>query len=250
MSIRVRSTARAVVERGARWYRQHPRRVFRHIHATNAWGSHESLSGWGSTLEQTAALREALPGVMQEVGASSLLDIPCGDWNWMSRTELPAMQITGGDIVPALLEANQARYGHLATFVLLDAVRSQLPRVDVIMARDLLVHLSYREVFAALANFRRSGSTYLLTTTFRGPGRVNQDIKTGDWRALNLELPPFSFPTPDFVIDERCTESDGIFADKSMALWRLSELPDHPGDRRRRRPARHVQPGRLARLDG
>jgi len=46
-----------------------------------------------------------------------------------------------------------------------------------------------------LRNIRRSGSAYLLVTTF--PDRKeNVDIITGNWRPLNMEKPPFNFPRP------------------------------------------------------
>jgi hypothetical protein len=43
---------------------------------------------------------------------------------------------------------------------------------------------------------------------------------------LNLQLPPFNFPAPLRLIEENCTEDGGKYADKSLGLWRLSDLPD------------------------
>jgi hypothetical protein len=89
------------------------------------------------------------------------------------------------------------------------------------------VHLPYRETWKAVDNFRRSGATWLLTTTFTGP-RDNHDIVIGDWRAVNLERPPYNFPGAVEVINEESDEVDeelGAFPDKSLGLWRLADLP-------------------------
>jgi hypothetical protein len=74
-----------------------------------------------------------------------------------------------------------------------------------------------------LRNFRRSGARWLLTTTF--PGRdINHDTAMGRWRTLNLELPPFGFPPPGELIVERCSERNGLYRDKSLGLWRFTDL--------------------------
>jgi hypothetical protein len=102
-------------------------------------------------------------------------------------------------------------------------MRGDLPRSDVILCRDCLVHLSYDDVHRTLGNFKCSATTYLLTTTFTSLA-ANSDIVTGQWRPLNLQLPPFSFPSPLKIIVEGCTEAGGRYADKSLALWRLSDI--------------------------
>src|SRR5262249_44319665 len=95
---------------------------------------------------------------------------------------------------------------------------------DLVLCRDGLVHLSAADIWRALRNFRRSGADYLLATTFIGD-RVNVDIATGEWRPLNMQRPPFAFPAPAALIDERCRHTGGIYADKRLALWRFEDLP-------------------------
>ncbi len=108
-------------------------------------------------------------------------------------------------------------------FMVLDLTADALPPADLLLCRDCLVHLSHADIRRALENIARSRITCLLTTTFPG-GATNEDIVTGDWRPLDLERPPFSFPPPLRLLEEGCTESDGRFADKSLGLWRVADL--------------------------
>ena len=199
-----------------------PARVFEEIHAKGLWGRDDSLSGQGSSLAQTEAVRAALPSLIAELGIKTMLDIPCGDFHWMSAVDLD-VDYVGGDIVPALVAADQEKFGGpRRRFARLDLTRDQLPRVDLVLCRDCLPHLAYAEIRKAIENLRGSGSTYLLTTTFDSRDK-NRDIATGMFRAINLRLAPFSFPAPVRVIDERCPVPG--FEDKRLALWRISELP-------------------------
>ena len=76
----------------------------------------------------------------------------------------------------------------------------------------------------ALAASRASGAAHLVATTFPGRG-ANADVADGDWRPLDLEAAPFHFPPPVAAIVEGCTEEGGAYADKTLAAWRVADLP-------------------------
>lgn len=200
--------------------------TFDYIWRNNVWGAEESRSGLGSGLDGTAQLRDAIPALLHEIGAASLLDLPCGDFGWMSRTHLEGISYTGADIVADLVAKNIVLYGETdrRRFLRLDLTRDALPRADVVLCRDCLVHLSAESIAAAFANLRRSGSTWLLTTTFLEL-QGNRAIADGDWRPLNLQRPPFGLPAPHRVIIEGCTEEGGAYRDKALGLWRIADLP-------------------------
>jgi hypothetical protein len=199
---------------------------FERIHETNLWGADTSVSGVGSELQATAAVRERLPGLLNELGVRSMLDAPCGDHRWMASLDLDLERYVGMDIVPSIVEPLQQRYHGDArrSFVLADVTRDALPRCDLILSRDCLVHFSFATLDQAMRNLKASGATWLATTTFPELER-NEDIEDADWRPLNFEHPPFRWPAPLEVINERCTEAGGAYADKSLALWRLDDLP-------------------------
>ena len=193
---------------------------FEYIFKNNLWGSEESRSGPGSTMIETRTLRQEIVTLLHDIDATSMLDIPCGDFHWLNQVDLGVSYI-GADIVPAIAESNQQKYAAPnRRFLCLDATASPLPQVDLIFCRDCLVHLSYANVHKALDNFRASGSRYLLMTHFTGLAE-NHDIADGDWRALNFTLAPFNLPAPLRLIVENCIEGDGAFKDKSLGLWKL-----------------------------
>jgi hypothetical protein len=198
---------------------------FTSIYESNYWGDEESRSGAGSSLIQTAVIRAEIPRWLAELRVKTLLDIPCGDHYWMSTINLPVEQYIGADIVPDLISRNAAKYGgHGKNFVICDLTKDRLPRVDCILCRDCLDHLSISHMFKALRNIQRSGSTYFITTVHTDRTR-NEDIECGDWRPTNLMHPPFNFPSPLKLLNEQCTEKGGLWADKSLALWRIVDLP-------------------------
>ena len=131
----------------------------------------------------------------------------------------------GGDIVPELIQANQAAFaGRLNwSFIEADITSSALPKVDAILCRDCLVHLPFADIAWAVAQFKKSRSTYLITTTFTDR-KEQSDIQTGLWRRVNLILPPTNFPEPVRVISEKCTQDGMSSADKALGVWRIAEL--------------------------
>jgi SAM-dependent methyltransferase len=198
--------------------------VFTDIFKSNAWGGDVSVSGPGSDAHQTKVIAAALPPLFEDFRVRTMLDAPCGDFHWMKNVELGGVAYTGADIVREIVEKNRAEHaGRGARFECLNLVRDPLPEVDLIFCRDCLVHFSYEDIFSALRNICDSGSGYLLTTTFTDRPE-NWDIDTGSWRPLNLQAAPFLLPAPLRVINEECTEDGGVYADKSLALWRIEDI--------------------------
>ena len=210
---------------------------FTRIHDLNLWGADQSRSGLGSEPDATLALRESLPRLLRRLRVGSVLDLPCGDGGWLIDLLPPDVRYTGIDIVPTLIERLQARYDEEPErrFAVGDVLEGGLPRADLVICRDLLVHLSLANVRTALRNIAASGTSWVLTTNFPSEP-TSTDIEDGDWRPINLKAAPFGLPEPDVSINERCTEGGGGYADKSLALWPASCLPaGHGGE---------VEPGR------
>ena len=209
------------------------KKAFEQAATENYWSDKDSVSGPGSNLIQTRVIRQEIPKLLKNYGIKKMLDAPCGDLFWMKelREELSKMlvQYIGADIVPSLVESNRQKYEDKKfSFVNLDIIHDQVPNVDLIFTRDCFIHLSYSNILAILRNYENSGSKYLLVSTYTRLSRKNKNVD-GFFlygRMLNMSKFPFYFPKPLELIVEGCTEviGDENFTDKSLGLWRLSDL--------------------------
>ncbi len=199
--------------------------VFRDIYRRNIWGSAETVSGFGSGSDNTSVIRRELPRIIQKYRISSILDIPCGDCNWISEVPLGGCSYTGADIVEEIVEENKRRFPAMGEFKRLDICCDTLPQADLVVCRDCLVHLSNKHVLAALDNIRRSRPRFLLMTTFTGRN-INRNILTGAWRPLNFQKSPFYLPSPIELVNEECRSRGKKFADKCLGMWTSGDMAD------------------------
>ena len=112
--------------------------TFSNIYLSNYWGSHESVSGKGSTLSQTYRIRESLPIILEKYRINSLLDIPCGDFNWLSQIDLNSFQYIGGDIVYEIIKKN--------IFFFLE-IREHLKSLILLKINSLVPIYFYAEIY-------------------------------------------------------------------------------------------------------
>ncbi|MDQ3903360.1 MAG: class I SAM-dependent methyltransferase [Thermoproteota archaeon] len=193
------------------------------LHRNNLWPVRKSISGPGSDPASTATIRKELPIVAAQLGISSILDIPCGDFSWMQMVNFGLCKYIGADIVEELVSRHNQQYGsNRRKFLKLNIVNDDLPAVDMVLCRDLFVHLPYRDIVKSLNNIRKSGSKYFLTTSHLLTTK-NHDILPGQWRPINLLLRPFSFPNPIKIIYEDVPEGEKNTG-KTLSLWRVSDI--------------------------
>ena len=185
---------------------------FNLIHANNFWESKESLSGYGSEIHYTEKLRNWMIDVLPEYQIKRLTDAPCGDFNWMklvvSEIEI---EYQGFDIVDSLIKNNNALYrSDKVQFDIANICEDKLPDCDLLMVRDCLFHLSYSDINKFLKNIANVNYKYLLTTTHMLDKKfVNKDIKSANFRLIDLFKEPFNFDSKkvinrvdDFPIEE------------------------------------------------
>lgn len=200
--------------------------VFSEIYNNNLWNDSLSVSGTGSNLTQTKEVSTIIPKVIRKHHVRFLLDAPCGDFFWMKNLLLNIDKYIGIDIVPEIIKNNKKQFQtNKHKFYVKDIIQDKLPKSDLILCRDCLVHFSTRDIYKTIKNIKSSKSKYLLTTTFTKHNR-NPNIPTGRWRPINLQTAPFYFPRPLEIYNEKCTELNGEFDDKSLALWKIADLPN------------------------
>ena len=152
----------------------------------------ESRSGVGSSKSQTQEYRAFLTAILKQYNIRSILDVGCGDWNWMSTIDLQGVMYRGIDIVDECIEENSLKYGaDNIKFEVVDITKERVQgNFDLIICRDVLFHLPENEQISALQNM--PWGRFITTTSFEDI--ENKDLTEEEkergwgWRKINLEL--------------------------------------------------------------
>lgn len=179
--------------------------VFEFYAAAGHWldrNNPESLSGPGSTLKYTTSFRDAFEGFLERYNCRSLLDAPCGDFNWMKLVRFPPnLRYYGGDVSSTLTNMNRIRHqGGQRLFFQINLISEALPEADAWLCRDCLFHLSLEHATSVLKNALDSKFRHYLISSHYND--TNFEIVTGEFRELNLMKPPFRFPRPIEKFDD------------------------------------------------
>jgi SAM-dependent methyltransferase len=132
--------------------------VFTKIYEEGAWGrsddpSQRFYSGSGSHDESVAgAYVDAIRAFLSAFKARpSVVDLGCGDFHVGSQIRSLCKQYVACDIVEPLVMFNKEKYKSLdVDFRLVDMTRDELPRADIVFVRQVLQHLSNKQISSAL----------------------------------------------------------------------------------------------------
>jgi hypothetical protein len=172
----------------------------------------------------TESIRTQLPSLIREFGVDSILDVPCGDFSWMSQVDLQGITYIGVDIVRPLIEELKIRHSSKNfSFLCLDATKDMLPNQDLILTRDLLFHLSYKDILHFLQNILKTDFKYFLSTSYENEHEFrNSDIFSGGFRLIDLFSRPFNFPTDyKYCIEE---PSERRLPERKLFLWNKAQV--------------------------
>ena len=197
--------------------------IFTTIYQARLWGA-ENPSGPGSLDRFVEPLWRELPILFKDFDVSSILDLGCGTFGWIKNALNDEIDYTGCDIVEDLISVLVAKESSdNVRFKVLDAVTDELPYADLVVCRSVLFHLSNEDIMATIENVKKSGAKWLLTTSFTYRGiPVNEDIRSGGFRRINLELEPFGLPSPERVVFDLDGDPDNFST--ALCLWKVSDL--------------------------
>jgi hypothetical protein len=195
--------------------------IFEDIIKNNRWKKHPC--GPGSTFNYTENLRLNLGNFLETHNIQSMIDAPCGDYSWMSATELPSIQnYIGADIVEFLVKSNQEKYPSVE-FRVMDLTCDTLPDVDLLFCRDCLLHLSFADIDKVFKNISQSNIKYVLTSNWFADAENHKDIQTGAARYINFLEAPYNFKDP---IDS-ITDFVPGFPHREMLLWSKETIDNY-----------------------
>ena len=166
-----------------------------------------SASGAGSDINATIKIRSGLESFFKEFNIKSIIDIPCGDFNWFGKINLENYKYIGCDLVEEVITNNNLKFNNnknisFTTFDLINDDIKKFDNYDFLIIRDCLVHLDNKDVHKILKKIFSSKIKYIGLTSY---DIENNDIKPqkGDrWRPINFLLKPYLLDTPFYIIDD------------------------------------------------
>ncbi len=191
--------------------------VFSGYFSRQFWGNKTGSSGPNSDPSLTPILRKNLQHLIDSLGVKTLLDAGCGDATlfkaMLEEAEFKSRPLTylGYECVPALTVLNQTYFqglnlpstGFAPTFDTVDITSSPLPKVDLILCRDVVHYLPNALIEAFLNRCIASGSRYLLIThNIYSELSANSETILGVFRPVNLIQQPFHWGPPCLTLSE------------------------------------------------
>jgi len=174
------------------------------------FGTPETYCGSGSYIQNTKETISWIQDMLKLTKTKSILDLGCGDWNWMKEVNLEGIHYTGIDLDEEFIEENKEKYPQ-HTFLVADALKGKYPTVDLVICRDLLLHLKDEDIAKILEKIINSKSIYFMTSSHMGG--ANRDFSNREKkkvytrrkrpsRRVNLLIPPWCFESPEYYVEE------------------------------------------------
>ena len=178
--------------------------IFDKIYESSYWGKG---SGGGSSPDATQPYKAFLEDFIRQNDIKSVVDLGCGDWQFSQFLDFGNATYIGIDASKSVIANNQQSFSRPGvSFLNLPKKYNELPPADLLVCKDVLMHLSTKGVqnilsilpsfkYALIANDIPCQSTFEkipMKSRLPLPPVVNREIKTGDYRTLDPTQHPFN----------------------------------------------------------
>lgn len=164
-------------------------------------GERESASGPGSAYKAAQPAISLLEKAIRDHNVERILDLGCGDWNWMKSVNLRTkdgrpIQYLGWDAHADLIQQLNNEYGSSnVCFELSDATQGPLPEADLVIARDILFHMNHALGVKLVSNAKVAAPLFLSTSFLEinenAPPKEYLPIENWGFHKVNLNRAPY-----------------------------------------------------------
>ena len=172
------------------------KQIFKNIYEKQLWNNGNPfipLSGPGSSLENTKKCSKMLNEFIYNNNCKSVLDLGCGDLNWISKTQFfndSNIKYTGIDVVESLITSHLKKYSQKLFFCKDITMNKDFDNADIIIIRDVIFHLKNEEILSIFNNIKHKFKFLLITSC---KNEINSD-KFDKWHfsQKNINIEPFN----------------------------------------------------------
>ncbi len=138
--------------------------AFDEIYRKEYWKQGTSLSGVGSEGEWVHRYCRLVEELAKQLDLRTAVDAGCGDFNVGRELAASFQSYTALDVSSFIIGRNKAAFGGLRNveFRVSNLIEEVPPRVDIVLIRQVLQHLTNQQIARILHNVEASGSRYLL----------------------------------------------------------------------------------------
>jgi len=170
--------------------------TFESIYKKKLWGEDKNgkgHSGHGSIPENTEEIKGMIEYFIDILKIKTILDIGCGDWQYMSRVNLNGIKYIGIDASKSVIAENNKLYStNNIKFLHGNICDMDISFTDLIIVKDVLMHLSNSDINTILEKIYNK-CKYAIIVDDYDTISINADIKTGEHRPINILANPFNF---------------------------------------------------------
>ncbi len=178
--------------------------VFSEIYANNVW---DTGSGHGSIPKYAEPYMRVLQELLLDDRFNTIVDLGCGDWQFMQHISIPNNKsYLGVDVVPAVINANQAAYA--ASNIRFLQVSDQAELIsknisgDLLIIKDVLQHWPNSEIKYFLKNILPRFKYALITNRYEQYRRDhNKERRMGPDKSVGLLEAPFKLSNAEILLE-------------------------------------------------
>jgi hypothetical protein len=142
--------------------------IFARIYSNMEWGNKETLSGEGTRPEAAEPYVNYLIDFLKSnAEIQKIVDVGCGDWKMWPNNFFSKYKYLGVDIVEKVVQENTAKFAAQdINFIAKDFLESSLPNADLLLCKDVLIHLSDSDIEKALVIFKKFRFQIIVTDLY------------------------------------------------------------------------------------